>query len=51
MEFVWADYMKYRAALRGFDLTTIEDIVRYSTERYFDTETSRWVVIGHHAKN
>ena len=48
MEFVWTDYMKYRAVLRGFDLTKIEDIVRYSTERYFDTETDRWVVIGPH---
>lgn len=48
MEFVWTDYMKYRAALRGFDLTTIEDIVRYSTERYFDTETGGWIVIGSH---
>ena len=48
MEFVWTDYMKYRAALRGFDLTKIEDIVRYSTERYFDTGTGRWIVIGPH---
>ena len=48
MEFLWTDYMKYRAALRGFDLAKIEDIVRHSTERYFDTETERWVVIGYH---
>lgn len=48
MEFVWTDYMKYRAALRGFDLVKIEDIVRYSAERYFDTRTERRVVIGHH---
>ncbi|MDE0482773.1 MAG: hypothetical protein OXI67_09365 [Candidatus Poribacteria bacterium] len=40
--------MKYRAALRGFNLAKIEAIVRYSTERYFDTETGRRVVIGHH---
>ena len=40
--------MKYRAALRGFDLVKIEDIVRYSAERYFDTQTGRQVVIGHH---
>lgn len=50
MELVWTDYMKYRAALRGFDLIKIEDIVRYSPERYFDTQTERWVVIGHHDK-
>ena len=48
MELVWTDYMKYRAALRGFDLVKIEDIVRYSAERYFDTQTGRQVVIGHH---
>ena len=48
MELVWTDYMKYRVALRGFDLVKIEDIVRYSVERYLDTETGRWVVIGHH---
>ncbi len=48
MQFVWTDYMKYRAALRGFDLDKIEDIVRYSAERYLDTETGRQIVIGHH---
>ena len=40
--------MKYRARLRGFDLVKIEVIVRYSTERYLDTETERRVAIGHH---
>ena len=29
---------------RGFDLVKIEDIIRYSRERYFDTSTDRWVV-------
>ena len=38
--------MKYRASLRGFDLAKIEEIVRHSAERYFDTETGRRVVIG-----
>ena len=50
MELVWTDYMKYRAAFRGFNLAKIEDIVRYSTERSFDTQTGCRVVIGHHAK-
>ncbi|MFQ6127050.1 MAG: hypothetical protein ACE5R6_20940 [Candidatus Heimdallarchaeota archaeon] len=40
--------MRYGARLRGFDLAKIEDIVRYSTERYFDTTTGRSVVIGRH---
>lgn len=42
--------MKYRARLRGFDLAKIEDIVRYATERYIDTATGRFVVIGRHDK-
>jgi len=47
---VWTEYMKYRTRLRGFDLAKIEDVVRYSTERYFDTATGRAVVIGRHDK-
>lgn len=50
MEFLWTDYMRYRAESRGFDLAKIEDIVRYSVERYFDTETGRQIVIGHHGR-
>jgi len=45
---VWTDYMKYRARLRGFDLAKIGHIVRYSSERYFDTATGRIVVVGRH---
>jgi len=44
----WTDYVKYRAALRGFELETLEVIIRHSTERYFDTETERHVVVGRH---
>jgi len=40
--------MKYRAKLRGFDLAKIEDIMRYSTEKYFDTITQRMIVVGRH---
>lgn len=40
--------MKYRGRLRGFDLVKIEDIVRHSAERYFDTATQRSVAVGHH---
>jgi hypothetical protein len=40
--------MKYRAELRGFDLGKIENILRYSGERYFDTVTRRLVVVGTH---
>ncbi len=45
---IWSDYIKYRAELRGFDLTKIERILRYSKERYFDIVTRRMVVVGRH---
>ena len=40
--------MRYRLHLRGFDLTVVEHIVRYSSERYRDTVTGRLVAIGRH---
>ncbi len=45
---IWTDYLKHRARLRGFDLTVIEQIVRFSEERYFDSTTQRRVAIGRH---
>ena len=45
---VWSEYMKYRAGFRKFELTKIEDIIRYSRERYFDTVTRRMIVVGKH---
>jgi hypothetical protein len=48
MTIVWTDYLKYKAQLRKFDLDKIEDIIRYSTERYSDVATGRRVVIGKH---
>ena len=42
----WTDYMRYRAKARGFDLTQIEHIVRYSSERYRDTVTGRLIAVG-----
>jgi len=44
----WTEYMQYRAALRGFNLGRIEEIVLYSTERYMDTATIRKVAVGSH---
>lgn len=44
----FTDYLKFRAELRGFDLVKIEDILRHSQERYFDTETQRHIVVGKH---
>lgn len=44
----WTDYLKYRTKLRGFDLEKIENIIRFSTERYFDNTTHRYIVVGRH---
>jgi hypothetical protein len=46
VEIVWTDYMQFRARLRGFDFTSIEEVVRYSSERYSDTVTGRIIIIG-----
>ncbi len=46
----WTDYLEYRTKLREFDLGMIEEIIRYSNERYFDTSTNRKVVVGKHDK-
>ena len=47
---VWTEYMKYRLNLRGYALTMVEQILRYSSERYVDTVTGRMVAIGRHGK-
>lgn len=48
MDVIFSDYFHYKAKLRGFDLTKLEDILRYSPERYVDTVTNRLIVIGRH---
>lgn len=50
-KFIWSDYIKYRVQLRGFDISKIEEILRFSEERYFDVVTHRMVVIGKHDKH
>lgn len=47
---IWTEYMMYRLRLRGYDLATVENILRYSSERYADTVTGREVSIGQHEK-
>jgi len=44
----WTEYLKYRVRTRGYDLQAVEQIVRYSTERYYDTATLRTVAVGKH---
>lgn len=46
---IWTDYLRYRARLRGFDLAQLEQILRYSTERYLDVESGRMIVVGRHS--
>ena|GEM_PF-2703712 len=48
MKFIWSEYIRHRAESRKFDLGKIEEILRYSAERYFDTETDRLVAVGRH---
>jgi hypothetical protein len=45
---IWTEYLKYRSNLRGFDIQKIEDILRYSDEKYFDNATYRMVAVGNH---
>ena len=47
-DIIWSDYLQYRAKLRGFELAKIEEILKYSGERYYDTETGRFVAVGKH---
>ncbi len=46
----WTDYLKYRAAQRGFDLKGLQDILLHSSERYLDSETGRSIVVGSHGR-
>lgn len=48
LKIVWSKYIKYKSELRGFDLKKIENILRYSEERYIDTITLRLIVAGRH---
>ncbi|MEZ4729191.1 MAG: hypothetical protein R3E79_18820 [Caldilineaceae bacterium] len=48
MMIVWTDYFEYRIRLRGFERDILEAIVQHASERYVDTETQRYVVVGRH---
>ncbi len=45
-EVVWTEYFRYKVKLRGFNLANVEEILRHSTERYYDNVTERVVVVG-----
>ena len=46
VKMIWTDYMQYRAELRGFDLRSLENIIRFSGSRYNDTVTGSQIVVG-----
>jgi len=48
MKIVWTDYLRFKVKQRGFDFDKIENIVRYSSERYSDIVTGRRIAIGQH---
>jgi RNA:NAD 2'-phosphotransferase (TPT1/KptA family) len=48
-EIIWTSYLRYRATRRGFDLDLIENILRFSSERYYDVETDRAIAVGKHS--
>ncbi len=48
MDVIITDYLRYRATLRGFRPDEIDEIVRFSSERYVDTVTGRKVAVGRH---
>lgn len=47
-EIVWTNYFRQRMRLREFIPETIESIVRFSSERYYDVETDRLITVGKH---
>jgi len=48
MNIIWTEYLKHRAVARRLDLAIIEQILRFSSERYCDTVTHRMVAVGRH---
>ncbi len=47
---IFSGYMKFRIESRGFDLQMIEELLKFSAERYLDAETNRIIAIGDHGK-
>ena len=47
---VWTEYLKYRTKLRGFNIQKLENMLKYSNEKYFDIATDRLIVVGKHEK-
>jgi hypothetical protein len=43
-------YIVYRAKLRVCDLDHIKQLLRFGTEKHFDSETGRHVAVGTHKR-
>lgn len=48
MNIIWTKYLVFRAELRSFEVPLLEQFLRYTEERYFDTVTHRMVAVGKH---
>jgi hypothetical protein len=46
MEIKWTRYFRNRCIQRHFNIEKAENIIRYSSERYFDIDFSRLIVVG-----
>jgi hypothetical protein len=44
----FTEYMNYRVNQRKYDLIQINEILKYSSERYIDCETGRKIAVGNH---
>jgi hypothetical protein len=48
MEIIWTDYMKYRLNLRKFNIKLVTEILKHTSERYYDITSHRKIAIGRH---
>ena len=46
MEIRWTYYFTKRCERRHYSIEKAEEIIRYSTERYFDLDSSRRIAVG-----
>jgi RNA:NAD 2'-phosphotransferase (TPT1/KptA family) len=51
MNILWTNYLRHRALTRRVDLAVIEHILRFSSERCFDTVAHRMVAVRGHGNH
>ena len=42
------DYFSFRIKLRKYNIENVIELLKHSTEKYFDTETNRNIIVGKH---